>query len=93
MACAALTGTIVSPATGVPSPLIAVPAPTQIVLSVTGSDAGITAQQLTCNVWIDNPHYSRRAPGVVAKVRYVCTGNMVGTLGVHANLYKYAPGA
>ncbi len=36
---------------------------TQIVVSGT-TGAGITVQQLTCDVSIDNPHYSSGAPGV-----------------------------
>lgn len=50
------------------------------------------AGSLVCNVTANNPHYSAGAPGVIAKIRYTCTGNISGTLGVNANLYRFAPG-
>lgn len=47
---------------------------------------------LVCAVTVDNPHYSSGSNGVIAKVRYSCTGNTTGTLTISAYLESHAPG-
>lgn len=52
----------------------------------------VATQYLACNVTIDNPHYSSGAPGVIAKVRYSCTGNTGGYLTVDAFIERHRQG-
>lgn len=91
--CLTLLGLCV---TALSSPAQAAPAeetsPTATLAITTSDGASLTAGVLSCDVTVDNPHYSTGAAGVIAKVRYTCTGNMSGTLGINANLYRYAPG-
>lgn len=54
--------------------------------------SAITARELTCDVAVNNPHYSTGAKGVIVKIRYTCSGNMSGQLLIDGKLYRYAPG-
>lgn len=48
---------------------------------------------LDCNFWVDDPHYSDTAPGVIAKVKYDCpTGNTSATLVTDAYIYRWKEG-
>jgi hypothetical protein len=45
---------------------------------------------LNCQVSVNDPHYSKGAKGVIAKVRYTCTGNVKGSLSLsgYMNVFK-----
>lgn len=47
---------------------------------------------INCAVTVDNPHYSKGAQGVIAKVRYTCTGNTTGSLRIDGYLTRYPSG-
>lgn len=50
------------------------------------------ARYLNCTVSVNNPHYSRGAKGVIAKVRYTCSGNVKGTLSLSGYMNVWKPG-
>jgi hypothetical protein len=49
-------------------------------------------EYLDCDVSINDAHYSKKSPGVIAKVRYSCSGNVAGSLVFDGYLYKWKPG-
>lgn len=58
-----------------------------------GLVAGSIYVYINCDFWVDNPHYSDGALGVITKVKYSCpSGNTSATLTIDGYLYKYAPG-
>lgn len=50
------------------------------------------AKYLNCTVTINNPHYSRGAKGVIAKIRYSCSGNTPGTISLSGHMNRWKPG-
>ncbi len=68
------------------------PNPSEGPQTLGGISLGGGTRSLTCNVTVDNPHYSNGAAGMIAKVKYSCMGNMSGTLRASGNIYRYKPG-
>jgi hypothetical protein len=52
---------------------------------------GASTRTPNCSVTVDNPHFSKGAGGVIAKVRYLCTGNTNGALQIDAYIEGHSP--
>lgn len=50
------------------------------------------ARYLNCAVTVNSPHNSRGAKGVIAKIRYSCSGNVNGTLSLSGYMNVWKPG-
>lgn len=72
-------------------------ASTKLSISVESGRAARTtirqgARYLNCAVTVNSPHYSRGAKGVIAKIRYSCSGNVNGTLSLSGYMKREEAG-